>query len=320
VLDGMPPGIEVDTVQIQRALDRRRPGQSALTSPRNEPDQIEILSGILNGKTLGTPIGFIIRNRDQKSEDYAQLENTFRPGHADEAWQKKFGIRDHRGGGRSSARETACRVAAGAMARALLNQMGVEVSAYTSSVGEIELIEPCETLNLSDIDNSPVRCPHAATSDLMVKRIESARNEGDSVGGTITCVCKGVPASIGEPVFGKLHAWLSYGMLTIPASKGFEMLKGFENTQRMGSETNTFRDGVSGGISTGDPLVFRVAFKPVSSISREQKMAAEGGAIKTLDIVGRHDPCVLPRAVPVVESMALLVLADFILINKTNTL
>jgi chorismate synthase len=310
VLDGMPSGMKVEIDFVQYELDRRRPGQSAITSPRKESDRVEILSGIVDQTTLGTPIGFVLYNEDQQSQDYDALSDVYRPGHADEAWDKKFGIRDHRGGGRSSARETAARVVGGAFAKMVLAKEGVSVQAYVSSVKDIEVGVSYNELDLSRTEDSMVRCPHKETADRMIQCIEQARDAGDSVGGIITCVCKGMPAGWGEPVFDKLHAVMAHAMLSINATQGFEVLGGFDSTQVHGSENNLRSTGVSGGISTGDVFVFRVAFKPVSTIRKKQEARNTAGELVELEAAGRHDPCVLPRAVPIVEAMAALVLAD----------
>ena len=316
VIDGMPAGVKVELDYIQYELDRRKPGQSVITTSRKESDRLIILSGILDQQTLGTPIGFMLHNEDQQSEDYDELKDVYRPGHADEVWEKKFGIRDHRGGGRSSARETAARVAGGAFAKVLLAKSGVSVNAYVHSVGKIEVPSPYDELDLSATEESIVRCPHAPTSEHMIAAIEAARDEGDSLGGTIICVCKGLPAGLGEPVFDKLHAVLAHAVLSINAAQGFELLHGFDATTTKGSENNLRSTGVSGGISTGDDLVFRVAFKPVSTIRKKQMARTTTGESVELEAAGRHDPCVLPRAVPIVEAMAALVLADMQLLHK----
>ena len=310
VIDGMPAGVKVEIDYVQFELDRRRPGQSAITSPRKESDRIEILSGIFDQITLGTPIGFVLYNEDQQSHDYDALADVYRPGHADEVWDKKFGIRDHRGGGRSSARETAARVAGGAFAKIILAKAGISIQAYVHSVKHIEVPVRYEDLDLSQVDNNPVRCPHEATAMQMQACIEEARDAGDSVGGTIICVCKGLPAGLGEPVFDKLHALLAHAMLSINAAQGFELIDGFACTQLNGSENNLRSSGVSGGISTGNDLVFRIAFKPVSTIRKAQQATNTAGEEVMLEAAGRHDPCVLPRAVPIVEAMSALVLAD----------
>lgn len=310
VLDGMPAGMKVEIDFVQYELDRRKPGQSAITSPRRESDRVEILSGIVDQTTLGTPIGFVLYNEDQQPHDYDELRDVYRPGHADEAWEKKFGIRDYRGGGRSSARETAARVVGGAFAKMLLAKEGVSVQAYVSSVKDIEVPSSYQELDLSRTDDSMVRCPHEETAQRMIQCIEQARDEGDSVGGVITCVCKGMSAGWGEPVFDKLHAVMAHAVLSINATQGFEVLGGFDSTRLHGSENNKRSTGVSGGISTGDDFVFRVAFKPVSTIRKKQEARNAAGEIVSLEAAGRHDPCVLPRAVPIVEAMAALVLAD----------
>jgi chorismate synthase len=311
----MPAGMKVEIGFVQFELDRRRPGQSAITSPRKESDRIEILSGILDQTTLGTPIGFVLYNEDQQSHDYDDLADVYRPGHADEVWDQKFGIRDHRGGGRSSARETAARVAGGAFAKILLAKAGISVQAYVHSVKHIEVPVRYDELDLSQVDNNLVRCPHETTAAEMQACIEEARDAGDSVGGTIICVCKGLPAGLGEPVFDKLHAVLAHAMLSINAAQGFELIDGFACTHLNGSENNLRSSGVSGGISNGNDLVFRVAFKPVSTIRKAQQARNTAGEEVVLEAAGRHDPCVLPRAVAIVEAMAALVLADMQLLQ-----
>ena len=315
VIDGMPAGIKVELDYVQFELDRRKPGQSSITSPRKESDRIEVLSGVWNQTTLGTPIGFVLYNEDQQSADYDELAEVYRPGHADEVWDKKFGIRDYRGGGRSSARETAARVAGGAFAKILLAKAGISVQAYVHSVKHIEVPVRYDELDLSGVDNNLVRCPHGESAARMQACIEEARDSGDSVGGTIVCVCKGLPVGLGEPVFDKLHAVLAHAMLSINAAQGFELIDGFACTQLNGSENNLRSSGVSGGISNGNDLVFRVAFKPVSTIRKQQQAKNTSGEIVTLEAAGRHDPCVLPRAVPFVEAMAALVLADMQLLQ-----
>jgi chorismate synthase len=315
VIDGMPAGIKVELDYVQFELDRRRPGQSSITTPRKESDRIEVLSGVWNQTTLGTPIGFVLYNEDQQSSDYDELAEVYRPGHADEVWDRKFGIRDYRGGGRSSARETAARVAGGAFAKILLAKSGISVQAYVHSVKHIEVPLRYDELDLTQTDSSLVRCPHEATAFSMQSCIEEARDAGDSVGGTIVCVCKGLPVGLGEPVFDKLHAVLAHAMLSINAAQGFELIDGFASTQLHGSENNLRSSGVSGGISNGNDLVFRVAFKPVSTIRKPQQAKNTSGEMVTLEAAGRHDPCVLPRAVPIVEAMAALVLADMHLLQ-----
>lgn len=329
VLDGCPAGIAVDMDFIQGELDRRKPGQSSITTQRKESDTVEILSGVFDGKTTGAPIGFIIRNDDQQSKDYDHLKDVYRPGHADHVWDKKFGFRDHRGGGRSSARETVSRVVGGAFAKLLLKQSGIDISAYVSRVKDIAITKNYDQLDLNTIESNMVRCPDTETANRMIALIEEAKNAGDSLGGLITCVCENIPAGLGEPVFDKLHAVLAHAMLSINATKGFEMYKGFESTYLYGSENNKFQTptpepiakgqaGLAGGISTGEDIVFNVAFKPVSTISKAQQTTNAQGEEVTLEAKGRHDPCVLPRAVPIVEAMAALVLADAMLLARGN--
>jgi chorismate synthase len=315
VLDGFPSGIKIDFESISREMARRRPGQSALVSQRNEADQVEILSGIFEGISTGAPIGFIIRNNDVLSTDYNHLKEVYRPGHADKTYDLKYGYRDHRGGGRSSARETAVRVAAGAIARHILPQ--IQIQAFVSGVGSITLRVPYHDLDLNKIDSNPVRCPHTETAIEMEAVIAAEKAAGDSIGGIITCVVKGIPAGLGEPVFDKLHARLGQAMLSINAVKGFEIGGGFSSATMRGSLHNKLSSGgVLGGISTGEDLVFRVAFKPVSTIMQDQITVDKNGNEVVLEGKGRHDPCVVPRAVPIVEAMTALVLADFYLINK----
>jgi chorismate synthase len=320
VLDGCPPNVKIDAEAIQKELDRRRPGQSSITSPRKESDKIEILSGVFEGVSTGAPVAFIIRNTNAQSADYDHLKNVYRPSHADYTYQQKYGVRDYRGGGRSSARETATRVAAGAIAKAVLPQI-VSVKSFVSQVGDIKLAEDLEKLNLELIESNVVRCPDAATAERMQALIEQMRDAGDTLGGVITCVVRGVPAGWGEPVFDKLHADLGKAMLSINAVKGFEIGSGFAGVAMKGSEQNdTFSagfgtttnnsGGIQGGISNGQDIVFRVAFKPVATIKKEQQTVDASGTEITLAAKGRHDPCVLPRAVPIVDAMTNLVLAD----------
>lgn len=329
VIDGCPAGLEFSLDFIQNELDRRKPGQSSITTPRKESDTVEILSGVFEGKSTGAPIGFIIRNADQQSKDYDHLKDVYRPGHADHVWDKKFGFRDHRGGGRSSARETASRVVGGAFAKLFLKQAGIKIMAYVSRVKDIEITQNYDQLDLNKIESNIVRCPDSETANQMIALIEEAKNAGDSLGGIVTCVCQHVPAGLGEPVFDKLHAVLAHAMLSINATKGFEMYKGFDSTYLTGSENNKFQTptptptakgqaGITGGISTGEDIVFNVAFKPVSTISRAQQTINKQGEEVTLEAKGRHDPCVLPRAVPIVEAMAALVLADAVLLTRGN--
>ena len=320
VLDGCPPNIRIDSEAIQKELDRRRPGQSSISSPRKESDKIEILSGIFDGVSTGAPIAFVIRNTNAQSADYDHLKDVYRPSHADYTYQQKYGVRDYRGGGRSSARETATRVAAGAIAKAVLPQL-VSVKSFVSQVGDIKLTQDLERLNLELIESNLVRCPDPATAEKMLALIEEMRDAGDTLGGVITCVVRGVPAGWGEPVFDKLHADLGKAMLSINAVKGFEIGSGFAGVAMKGSEQNdSFSSGfgtttnnsggIQGGISNGQDIVFRVAFKPVATIKKEQQTVDSSGNEITLAAKGRHDPCVLPRAVPIVDAMTNLVLAD----------
>lgn len=318
VLDGLPAGLDIDLDLLRREMQRRRPGQSALTTPRDEQDEVEILSGVFEGKSLGTPIGLIIRNTDHRPHDYEAMKLVHRPGHADFVYESKYGIRDYRGGGRSSARETAVRVAAGALSRMLLNSQGISIQAFVSAVKDVHVPLPYTALDLSLTELSPVRCPHPASAERMVQVIEQAREAKDSVGGIITCVAKGVPVGLGDPVFGKLNARLADAMVSINAVKGFEMGDGFSSTLRQGSENNDSADtnhdgGITGGISNGKDIWFRIGFKPVSTIGKAQTTTNIQGEEVILEATGRHDPCVLPRAVPIVEAMAALVIADALL-------
>lgn len=331
VIDGMPAGVKIDLERVQEELNRRRPGQSAIVTARNEHDNVKILSGLFEGITTGTPIGFIIENTNQHSGDYSNIKDAFRPSHADYTYTAKYGVRDYRGGGRSSARETAVRVVAGAFARQALEQYGVEIYAYTSQVGNIALDKDYRKYDKDGIENNTVRCPDAVKAQKMIRLIEEVKAAGDTVGGVITCVVKGVPVGIGEPVFDKLHARLGAAMLGINAVKGFEYGLGFDFAEKRGSEvadafccengkittlTNN-SGGIQGGISNGEDIYFRVAFKPVATLLRDvDTIDAEGNDI-VLRAKGRHDPCVLPRAVPIVEAMAAIVILDNILINKT---
>ncbi len=326
IIDGMPAGIEIELAFIQGQLDRRKPGQSDITSPRKESDTVEILSGVFEGKSTGTPIGFIIKNKDQQSGDYNHLKDVYRPGHADFTYEAKYGTRDHRGSGRASARETACRVVGGAFAQLLLKKINVSVTGFVSAVHEIQLPNDFE-LNTSLIEQSLVRCPDPATSQKMIALIQKMKEEGDSVGGVVTCICENVPAGWGEPVFDKLNAILAHAMLSINAVKGFEVGDGFAATRKQGSQHNdalvngiyTNHDGgIQGGISNGRPILFNVGFKPVSTISKPQQTLNKSGEEITLEAKGRHDPCVVPRAVPIVESMAALVLADAMLLQQSK--
>jgi len=332
IIDGCPAGIEINNEFIQSELDRRKPGQSRITTSRNENDRVEFLSGIYEGKTLGTPIGFIVKNQNQHSSDYDHLKNLYRPSHADFTYQEKYRIRDHRGGGRSSARETIARVVGGAVAKTVLQELKIKITAYTSQVGSIRLERSYADLDLTTVDATPIRCPDKIAAEKMIRYIEQIKAEGDTIGGIITCVCEGIPGGLGEPVFGKLHAALGNAMLSINAVKGFEYGLGFDSVQYKGSEINdrffrrsdgkigtetNYSGGIQGGISTGEPIYFRVAFKPVATLMKEQKTVDENGETITFHAKGRHDPCVLPRAVPIVEAMAAMVLLDYYLINKT---
>ncbi len=335
IIDGCPAGLAVEAAHIQAALDRRRPGQSELTTPRNEADRVQIQSGIFEGLTTGTPISLFIPNADQRSDDYAHIAQAYRPSHADYTYDAKYGRRDHRGGGRSSARETAARVAAGAVAARLLAHFGVVVQAYVSAVGDIEVPVGYGALNLALTDTNLVRCPHPETAARMEARIRQARDAHDTVGGVVTGVATGVPPGLGEPVFDKLPAVLGHALLSINAVKGFEFGSGFEGTKLPGSQhndefytdetgrigTRTNRSGGSqGGISNGQDVYFRVAFKPVATILQPQATVNQAGKAVTLAGRGRHDPCVLPRAVPIVEAMTQLVLADLLLRARGNRL
>ena len=331
VIDGCPAGIELDLEFIQSELDRRRPGQSRITTPRVEPDKIEILSGVFERKTTGAPIGFMIKNQNQQSSDYNNLEDVFRPSHADFTYQKKYGIRDHRGGGRTSARETIARVVAGAVAKLYLKQLGISVTAYTSQVGHIAVEKDYKMLDLSKIEDTPVRCPDLEKSEEMIQLIKEVQYEGDTIGGVVTCIINGIPVGLGEPVFGKLHAVLGSAMLSINAVKGFEYGHGFEVSKRGSQLNDSFFDdggvistrsnnsgGIQAGISNGQDIYFRVAFKPVSTILREQQTVDIYGKDTTIKARGRHDPCVLPRAVPIVEAMAAMVILDYYLLSKAK--
>lgn len=312
ILDGCPSGLTLDASAVQEELDRRRPGSTPMGTARNEVDHVEWLSGIFEGRTLGTPIAFLIRSKDARASDYDALKDVFRPGHADQAWEQKFGHRDHRGGGRSSARTTAACVVGGAIARQLLALSGVAVDAFVSAVGE-------ETLSQMPTDlqarwTSPVRCPDADASERMVRVIEAARSEGDSVGGIVTCRVLGLPPGLGEPVFDRLDADLAKAMLSINASKGFQIGEGFRAAAMRGSQHNPLsQGGVAGGISDGGPMLFDVAFKPPATIAKPQQATNRAGDQVVLEARGRHDPCVVPRAVPIVEAMTCLVLADHLL-------
>lgn len=333
MVDGCPAGLSLDEALIQEQLDRRRPGQSSITSPRKEADRVEILSGIFEGKTLGTPIGFIIKNEDQKSEDYDAFKGKFRASHADLTYELKYAFRDHRGGGRASARETACRVVGGSIANQLLAASGLEIIAWVSQIGQISMPLDAIPSNRKRIDQNAVRCPDPLIAETMKQAIEHAAETGDSLGGIISCLVKNCPSALGEPVFDKLEADLAKAMLSINASKGFELGSGFRAAAMRGSEyrdhfianseliktTSNHDGGINGGISNGMDIFFRVAFKPVSTSSSNQELIDRSGKITLIEKGGRHDPCVVPRAVPIVESMTALVLADHWLRNRSAT-
>jgi chorismate synthase len=332
VIDGCPPRIELSEADIQVELDRRRPGQSAIVTPRDEADRCQILSGVFEGRTLGTPISILVMNKDARPEAYAEMKSTYRPSHADFTYEAKYGIRNWQGGGRASARETIGRVAAGAIARKVLCTLnpGFELIAYVNHVYDVAATVDPATVRTEQVEANAVRCPDAAAAEKMVEAIENARADGDSLGGMIACVARGVPVGLGEPVFDKLEADLAKAMMSLPASKGFEIGSGFDATRMRGSEHNDafeIRDGkvrtetnnsggVQGGISNGENIFFRVAFKPTSTIASAQKTVTSAGKETTLAAQGRHDPCVLPRAVPIVEAMAALVLCDHALRQK----
>ena len=331
IIDGCPSGIEMDMEFIQHELDRRRPGQSNITTPREEGDKVSFLSGIFNGKTTGAPIAFTIFNINQHSSDYDNLKDIYRPSHADYTYSKKYGNRDYRGGGRSSARETIARVVAGAVAKLILRKLSMEVIAYTSQVGNIVLDSDYSKLDLSQIESTPVRCPNLEKAQEMIKLIEEVKADGDTIGGVVTCIISGTPVGLGEPVFGKLHAALGSAMLGINAVKGFEYGQGFDLNKR-GSEVNDefYNDngkirtrtnnsgGIQAGISNGQDIYFRVAFKPVSTVLRDQKTVDKTGKDTDIKAKGRHDPCVLPRAVPIVEAMAAITILDYYLLAQAT--
>lgn len=331
VIDGCPAGLKIDEAFVQRELDRRKPGQSHIVTQRKEGDEVKFLSGIFEGVSTGAPIGFVIYNENQKSRDYDHLKEAYRPSHADFTYEQKYGLRDHRGGGRSSARETASRVVAGAIAKLLLKQHRVELFAYVSQVQGIKLEKSYSEIDAAQIEKNIVRCPDERTAAQMIELIENVRKQGDTVGGLVTCVAQGVPAGLGEPAFDKLHAELGKAMLSINAVKGFEYGSGFDSVNFKGSELNDLfenRDGIrtktnnsggiQGGISNGEDIYFNVAFKPVATIMQKQQTVNKSGQEIMLEGRGRHDPCVLPRAVPIVEAMTALVLADYLLLNKAS--
>ena len=330
VIDGMPAGIDIDLEFIQQELNRRRPGQSSITTSRQEADKVELLSGVFEGKSTGCPIGFIVRNTNHHSQDYENLRCLFRPSHADFTYEQKYGVRDHRGGGRSSARITISRCVGGALAKLVLKQLGISVQAYTSQVGPIALERDYRLYDLSQTENNAVRCPDAEKAKAMEALITQMKQEGDTIGGVITCVIKGCPAGLGEPEFGKLHAALGSAMLSINAAKGFEYGEGFEGVTARGSEQNdvfqtiggqitiktNHSGGIQGGISNGQDIYFRVAFKPVATILKAQETVDKEGNTTIFQVKGRHDPCVLPRAVPIVEAMAAMTILDYYLLKN----
>ena len=327
MIDGCPAGLKIDFNSLKKDMVRRMPGQSKITTSRKEPDAVQFLSGIFEGITTGTPLAFIIENTNQKSKDYSHIKDVYRPSHADYTFEKKFGHRDYRGGGRASARETACRVVAGAIAKQLIKD--IKITAFVSSVGNININKPYQDLDFNKIEATIVRCPDLQVADKMIQKIEEVKKTGDTLGGTVMCVLQNVPIGLGEPVFEKLHAQLGKAMLSINAVKGFEYGAGFCATSMKGSEHNdlfnedgstqtNLSGGIQGGISNGMDIYFRVAFKPVATLIQQQQALNSEGNLVQMKGKGRHDPCVVPRAVPIVEAMAALVLADFTLINKTN--
>lgn len=337
VVDGMPPGIPIDFDFIQQELARRRPGQSRITTDRKELDQVELLSGVFEGKSTGTPIGFIVRNRNQQSKDYDSIANLFRPSHADYTYYNKYGIRDYRGGGRASARITLSRVVAGALAKLVLKQKGISITAYTSQVGDITLDKDYQKYDFSLIESNPVRCPEPKKAKEMEALIAEMKREGDTIGGVITCVIKGCPVGLGEPEFEKLHAQLGAAILSINAAKGFEYGEGFASASYRGSQQNdvfipssdkqqthdiktktNHSGGIQGGISNGEDIYFRVAFKPVATLLMEQETVNKEGEATKIDVHGRHDPCVLPRAVPIVEAMTAMTILDALLVDNAK--
>jgi chorismate synthase len=336
VIDGCPAGLPFDLDLLQREMDRRKPGQSKITTQRREGDEVQVLSGVFEGHTQGTPIALVVYNEDQRSKDYSHIADKFRPSHADYTYQAKYGTRDYRGGGRSSARETLARVAAGAVAKMVLQSVGISIHAYVSQVGSLALDLPYQALDLSpeQIEHSIVRCPDPATAERMVELIDLVRKDRDTIGGVVSCVVRGVPPGLGEPVFGKLHAELGRAMLSINAVKGFEYGSGFAGVALLGSQHNdlfyqaggTVRThtnhsgGIQGGISNGEDIYFRVAFKPVATIMQDQASINEAGEEVTVSGKGRHDPCVVPRAVPIVDAMTALVLVDYYLASQLNRL
>ena len=334
IIDGCPAGVLIDEAFIRIELQRRKPGQSKITTQRKEEDEFQILSGVFEGVSTGTPISIIILNTDQKSKDYSHIADKFRPSHADFTYQEKYGVRDYRGGGRSSARETAARVAAGAVAKLMLKASGIEVNAYVSQAGDISLEKHYSELDFTETENNIVRCPDPEVAEQMIEFIDQVRKDRDTVGGIVSCVARGVPPGLGEPVFDRLHAALGHAMLSINAVKGFEYGSGFEGVRMRGSAHNdafykdgdrirtrtNYSGGIQGGISNGEDIYFKVAFKPVATIMQDQESVNEAGESTTVSGKGRHDPCVVPRAVPIVEAMCALVLADFLLLNRLSKL
>jgi chorismate synthase len=332
IVDGCPPGIELDENYVQSELNRRKPGQSSISTPRKEEDKVEFLSGIFEGKTSGTPIAFIIRNQNQHSSDYDHLKDVYRPSHADFTYQQKYGIRDYRGGGRSSARETASRVVAGAIAKTVLLKANIKIDAFTSQVGHISITQTIESVDLSLTESNIIRCPQQDVAEKMIAYIEQLKKEGDSTGGIITCVIKGVPVGLGDPIFDKLQVRLAQAMMSINATHGFDYGRGFEGVSLKGSEMNdpfakvndkiitktNNSGGIQGGISNGEDIYFRVLFKPVATIAKMQETVDIHANEVELSARGRHDPCVLPRAVPIVEAMAAITLLDLYLINQSQ--
>lgn len=334
ILDGFPAGVEIDKEFIQQEMSRRRPGQSKLVSPRNEKDEVELLSGVFENTSLGTPIGFVVWNKDHHSQDYGHLKETFRPSHADYTFDEKYGIRDFRGGGRASARETVSRVVGGAFAKLLLNHFNITIQAFVHTIGTVGISESYSLIDLTKTEDSPVRCPDSDTSAKMIQLIEETAKEGNTLGGLIQCVVKNMPTGLGEPVFDKLHADLGKAMLSINAVKGFEIGSGFNAVSMKGSDHNdkfiftdgkistktNYSGGIQGGLSNGNDIYFNTAFKPVATIMQDQKSVDKEGNAITIKGKGRHDVCVVPRAVPIVEAMAALVIADHLLMNRSSKL
>ena len=334
IIEGCPAGLRIDEAKLIAEMQRRKPGQSKITTQRKEEDEFEIKSGVFEGVTTGTPIGIVINNSDQKSKDYSHISDKFRPSHADFTYFEKYGLRDYRGGGRSSARETAARVVAGAIAKQLLETKGIAIQAYVSQVGDLKLNKSHEELDLSKAEENIVRCPDPVVAEEMIELIDSVRKDRDTIGGVVSCVIKNTPVGIGEPVFDRLHAELGKAMLSINAVKGFEYGSGFEGVKMRGSKHNdvffqegdkvktktNYSGGIQGGISNGEAIYFNVAFKPVATIMTDQASVNEAGEEVVVSGKGRHDPCVVPRAVPIVEAMAALVIADYILLAKSNKL